>query len=288
MGYHSHVPQAEELVMLPSGGTLRVEGPDTDPILFLHGAAGGAWSWSPQRAAFATKRRICTWEARGHGTAARVEDAGLRELYVDARQGLAAVIDLVRRPALVVGHSVGALLAMALACDVGAAVRALFLIDPLYVTVDGRGLVKDSIVPFARAFAAPLLRSYRTNGFVSRRFTRWAFERMFVDRERMEAAWRYQCLQIPLEYPRLLREALGARSGFPIRDYAAEIAEPTYIVEAVHGVRRPVDPKLVETLRRRLGPNFHHETVDGGHYLQLDRPDEVNEHLGRFLEAYGG
>ena len=173
--------------MLRSGGTLRIEGPDADPILFLHGAAGGAWSWRPQRAAFAATRKVCTWEARGHGTAPCVDDAGLRELYADAREGLGAVIDLVRRPAFVVGHSIGALLAMALACDVGAAVRALFLIDPVYLTRDGRGLVPASIGPFARALAAPLSRSYRTNGLVSRLFTRWAFERMFVDRERMES-----------------------------------------------------------------------------------------------------
>ncbi len=274
---------------LPSGGAVHVEGaPNADPILFLHGAGGGAWSWKPQRAALGASWRLFVWEARGHGSAARVADAGLADYYVDAREAMAAVIDLVRRPAFVVGHSMGALLSMALACDVGAAVKGLFLIDPVYFTRNGeRGILPAALMPLARVAAGPLLRSYQKNGAISRRLTRWLFERAFADRERMEAAWPDQRAQVPFEYPQFLREALGAPSGFALRDFGAELAEPTFLIEHTRSGGEPRFPQLVATLGGRLGPNFHHEAIVGGHNLQLDRPDAVNEYLRQFLARYG-
>lgn len=280
------VREPVELIALPSGGVVHIEGPNADPVLFLHGAGGGAWSWKPQRTAFAATWRLCTWEARGHGAAQRVRDAGLADYYTDAREALAVVVDLVRRPAFIVGHSLGGLLALALACDVGAAVRGLFLIDPVYVTRTGRGIVPGPVAPLARALCAPLLRSFETNGLMSRTAARWAFARMFVDSARMETAWTDQREQVPLEYPRLLREAFGGARGMPLRDFASEIAEPTVVLASTRrGTLR--NAGLVTTLRERLGQHFRHESVEGGHYLQLDRPGVVNEHLERFLATYG-
>jgi pimeloyl-ACP methyl ester carboxylesterase len=281
------VREPQELVALPSGSVLHIEGPaDADPVLFLHGAAGGAWSWRPQRDAFAPAWRVCVWEARGHGAAARVADAGLADYYVDAHEALAGVIDLVRRPAFVVGHSLGGLLALALACNVGAAVRGLFLIDPVYVTRNGRGIVPPALASVARALGAPLTGSIARNGALGRAFVRWTFTTMFTDRARMEAAWSDQRAQIPAEYPRILREAVGGVEGSLLRDFAAEISEPAVLL-ASSNYGRLGDPAFVATLSGRLGQHFRFERVAGGHYLQLDRPAVVNEHLRSFLETYG-
>ena len=35
---------------------------------------------------------------------------------------------------------------------------------------------------------------------------------------------------------------------------------------------------------RAFAKDIHHETVPGGHYLQLDAPDTLNSPLRRFLE----
>ena len=45
-------------------------------------------------------------------------------------------------------------------------------------------------------------------------------------------------------------------------------------------------PHLIARLTERLGADFRHEVIAGGHYLQLDRPDEVNARLAGFVERY--
>lgn len=272
--------------MLPSGGVLHVDGPEEgDPVLFLHGAGGGAWSWKPQRYALSSRWRLFIWEARGHGAAARVGDAGVADYYADAREGLAAVIDATRRPAFVVGHSLGGLLALALACDAAAGVHGLALIDPFYPV--GRYDRFAGARSFARMLCAPLLRSCETNGPLGRKFVRWLFEHAFENRERMEAAWADQRAQIPFEYGRVLREGFDGPAGFPLRAFGSEVSEPTLLVNcAGAGAAARIGP-LAADLAGRLGPHFHHETIAGGHYLQLDRPDAVTSALRTFLTTYG-
>jgi pimeloyl-ACP methyl ester carboxylesterase len=43
---------------------------------------------------------------------------------------------------------------------------------------------------------------------------------------------------------------------------------------------------MIAGLSERLGANFHAAKIHGGHYLQLDRPNEVNAELSRFLAAF--
>ena len=270
------------MIELRSGGVLHVDGPaGAVPVLFLHGLGGGAWSWKPQRAALRDTRRLFLWEARGHGAATPVDDAGFADYYADAREGLAAVLDDAHRPAFVVGHSAGGLLALALACDVAGGIAGLFLIDPAYGT--GDELILRLWLPLGRVagpLAAPL------TARLTRRLLPRLFARGFEDRARAEEAWPDQAAQMPFEYPRIYREGFTGPAGFELRDFAREISDPTFLLEGSGGLRRPRFPRLVKTFQERLGDDFRYEAIPGGHYLQLDRPDEVNERLGTFLATY--
>jgi lipase len=274
---------------LASGGALHVDGSPRRPgVLFLHGVGGGAWSWEPQRAALSATHRLFVWEARGHGAAAPVADAGLADYYADAQEALAAAVDDAGGPVVIVAHSMGGLLAVALAAHDAAPVKALFLVDPVYATgQEAYGHFSPRAGAVARALCTPLLRSFARDGRLSRIVARWMFERSFENRARMEAAWQQQRRQIPFEYPRMLDESFGRPEGFPLRDFAREIRVPTALLEGSPAAGRIRFPALVQTLAERLGPNFRHEHVPGGHYLQLDRPAEVNALLVQFLERYG-
>lgn len=270
---------------LHSGSALHVEGAaGSPPVIFLHGVGGAAWSWRPQREALSSSYRLFTWEARGHGSADPVADAGLADYYADAREALSHVCGDAG-PAVLVGHSMGGLLSIALACDAPRAVRGLFLIDPVYAGGNDAayGHFSPAAGRFARTLCSPLLRSFARDGRMSRIVSRWMFERAFDDRARMEAAWPDQRRQVPVEYPRMLRESFVGPEGFALRDFASEIAVPTAVLEGAGPGRRPRFPALAETLRDRLGPRFTHESIAGGHYLQLDRPADVNARLRRFL-----
>jgi len=281
-----HEPQIRALA---SGGALHRTGTGTgESLLFLHGVGGGAWSWRHQRDAFEDTHRTFVWEARGHGRAASVDDAGLSDYYTDAREALAAVVAETSRPAFLIGHSMGGLLAIALACDVPTSVKGLFLIDPVYSDGEDYGHFSPAFGGIALFLSTPLLRSFERNGLLSRKLSRWMFEQAFEDRARMEEAWSDQRLQIPVEYPRMLRESFGRPTGFTLRDFASEIVQPTYLLEGSMGKGKPRFPKLTTKLERSLGPAFVHDAISGGHYLQADRPAEVNRRLETFVSTYAG
>jgi len=253
---------------LPSGGALHVAGPrGGSPILLLHGVGGGAWSWAPQRAALAQQRRIYTWEARGHGVAAAVADAGLGDYYVDALEALEAVA-AADGPAFVAGHSMGGLLALALAADRAASVRGLVLVDPVYAPAGGTHL-DGAFATLARKLFAPLIVSMKRDGAAARALARWVFAASFVDRAAMERAWLQQRTQVPIEYPKMMYEAFDGPTNFCNRAFAREVDVPTLLVEPLAD-RHPRFPELVRELER-LGERFAYHPIAGGHYLQLDR-----------------
>jgi 3-oxoadipate enol-lactonase len=272
------VRQVESTMQLPSGGRLTLAGnTGGPPILFLHGVGGAAWSWRPQVAEFGADYACFVWEARGHGDAPRVADAGLADYYTDAGEALAAVRASASAAITLVGHSMGGLLAVALGAQSPARVNGLVLIDPVYPQNDGVSAHDlGPLTPLMLGLMKPLVASFLNDGRVARAISRWMFTHSFTDRTRMEEAWRDQRRQVPIEYPKMFYEAFGRPEGFPVQPFARHIDVPVLVFN-------PRSRELVEALTQRLGARFVCERLAGGHYLQLDRPAEVNERLRRFL-----
>jgi len=280
------------LLHLPSGGVLHLpaaEAAAAPPVLFLHGVGGGAWSFGPQRAALERDFACYAWEGRGHGAARRVEDAGLADYHRDAQEALAEVHAAAKAPVLLVGHSMGSLLALALACEQPGAVRGLFLVDPVYAEQgDPPQVLTGLTLRLTRWVVGVLARSYRRDGWLSRALSGLVFRQAFSDSQARRRAWQAQRTQVPLEYPRMLFEAFEGVTGFPFRPFADELTAPTCVVEAAAEGRPSRFAALKARLERRLGPAFTFHSVRGGHYLQLDRPAEVSERLVRFAAGLGG
>ncbi len=255
------------IVRLAGGSAILQSGSGRTPLLFVHGVGGAAWSWEPQCEGLAGDDvSLHVWEARGHGVAARVRDAGLAEYYADAREALDRVVAECG-PAFVVGHSMGGLLAMALAAERPYAVHALALVDPVYAPGGGTH-AGGALAGIAKAALRPLVRDVERDGPFARALARSVFAGAFVDRRCMERAWRRQRTQVPPEYPKMMYEAFDGPTGFPNRAFARELAMPTLLLEPRAG--SPRFPALVAELER-LGKRFTHLALDGGHYLQLDR-----------------
>jgi pimeloyl-ACP methyl ester carboxylesterase len=272
------VRQVDKTVKLSSGGLVTLRGAADGPaMLFFHGVGGAAWSWRPQAEALGDQYACFLWEARGHGAAPRVADAGLGDYYTDASEALAVVRARTGGGITLVGHSMGGLLAIALAAESPQRINGVVLVDPVYPPSDGASAHDlGPFKPLMLALMKPLASSFVNDGFVARTISRWMFRHSFTDRGRMEEAWRDQRRQIPVEYPKMLLEAFGQPEGFPVQPFAQRIDVPVLAFN-------PRSADLVATLERRLGPRFVCERMDGGHYLQLDRPADVNERLRWFL-----
>jgi 3-oxoadipate enol-lactonase len=273
---------------LPSGAVMHVSGAVPEAavsLLFFHGVGGAAWSWAPQVQALSARFECLVWEGRGHGASARVRDAGLADYAQDAREALQSAWAERQRPVLLVAHSMGAMLALALACEQPERVRGLFLVDPVYADAGSRPAVLKPLLALLCGLVSPVVHSYQRDGWLSRAISRRMFRWAFLDAAAMEQAWTLQRTVVPLEYPRMLYESIAGVEGFAFRPFADLVTAPTFILEAR---RRPnARARLAGVVARFRARGVHcgHDVLDGGHYLQLDRPAQVTERLLGFAQS---
>ncbi len=112
------------------------------PVLALHGLTDAAVGWWPALGGIAQTRRVVAVDARGHGdTALTDEPFSIAALAADAAR---VVREVVGEPVVVVGHSMGGLVAEELALTEPDLVRAVVLEDPAWVAAhdphDDRGV----------------------------------------------------------------------------------------------------------------------------------------------------
>jgi len=97
------------------------------PILLLHAGLYRSEDWENIFPRLATRYRVVAYDQRGHG---RSERASTYELRAFAGDALRLLREVVRAPAVVIGHSLGAVAALVAAADAPELVRALVLEDP--------------------------------------------------------------------------------------------------------------------------------------------------------------
>lgn len=105
------------------------------PVLLIHGVGLNADAWEPQIAGLSTQRRVVAIDLPGHGLSDPLPGAAALADYVDA---VAAFIDATGlAPVPLIGHSMGAMVALGLALDhpdkvaVLVALNAVYCRDPL-------------------------------------------------------------------------------------------------------------------------------------------------------------
>jgi pimeloyl-ACP methyl ester carboxylesterase len=115
------------------------------PILFLHGVTRRWQCFQPILPSFANSWKIFALDFRGHGNSDRV-DSGYRVVdYVsDAVEFVRATI---AEPTVVYGHSLGSMVAAAVAAEIPELVTAVILEDPPFETM-GHEIGKTSLLAY--------------------------------------------------------------------------------------------------------------------------------------------
>lgn len=125
----------------------RAGDPHGHPLVLLHGLSANSTSWAPVIARTERAWRVYALDLRGHGRSARTPGRYRLDDYLDDAD---RVLQMIGEPAVVVGHSLGAIVAAALAQDRHPLVAAVFLEDPPIYVVEARAFAATS---FARGFA---------------------------------------------------------------------------------------------------------------------------------------
>lgn len=98
--------------------------------MFIHGVGLHCGVWRPQVAEFATSNRVVAYDIYGHGLSDRPPPNATLDDYVEQ---LAAMLDVLSvRSAVVIGHSMGAMIATAFAATYPLRVEALVAFNTVY------------------------------------------------------------------------------------------------------------------------------------------------------------
>jgi pimeloyl-ACP methyl ester carboxylesterase len=229
------------------------------PVVFVHSLAGTSTQWDKQLQHLRRSRRAVALDLRGHG---RSEPAKNGDYSMVGMAGdIAAVVDTLGIPRFVlVGHSMGGGVALEYASTHPERVAGLLLVDPI-----GDG--KQISAAEARPLLAGLDSSYDTT--IREYWTGIAGPDSAV-RERLLADLRATPRQTVVP---AFREVLKFDPDPALARYRGPmLAVVTPYNDAPFSLHR-------------LGKGFPHRVVQGtGHWIQLDKPDELNRLLDEFLK----
>ncbi len=248
------------------------------PVLFVHGLAGNGGQWALQLDHLGRCRRALALDLRGHGDSDAAEPLGAARVDgPDSPEGnpygvaalagdVAAVADaFALRRFVLVGHSLGAAVAIAYAAAHPGRVAGLVLADP---NGDQTRIPRSQMAGFLTALRADPLRELETY-----------FRQLVVGGDREVARWVLEDLRLTAEGA-VAAAVEGALEFSPLPALARYPGPRLAVISSMNN--------LPFSLHRLL-PELPVELLRGtGHWLMMDRPDLFNRLLDGFLEQVEG
>ncbi|MFN8511327.1 MAG: alpha/beta hydrolase [Thermomicrobiales bacterium] len=232
------------------------------PIVFIHGLACDSSDFAPQFEYFRERHRVIAIDLRGHGASDAPEGGYSTAALADDVLWLCDELG-VYKPMLV-GHSMGGMIALEIAARRPGAATAIALLDsPILIPPP----VAEALAPFGAALRSPAYRDALV-GFMASNFG------PADDPERKGRI---------LERAGRLPQHVGAacwEQGLASYDSVAAARACTLPVLYLHAAV-PSNLGLLAQLCPRLMVG---ETVGSGHWHQLEVPDQVNAMLDRFID----
>jgi pimeloyl-ACP methyl ester carboxylesterase len=267
---------------------------DAPPLVLVHGLGGSHLNWVQVAPALARGRRVVALDLAGFGLTPGTVQSSSVQANADL---LGRFVDAVlARPAVLVGNSMGGMIALLLAAKSHERVAALALIDPSLPIPRQR---PDTQVALTFGlYAVPWV----GERFVSRMETRYTDrERVlgmvalcFADRTRADPG----VVDAGVELTCYRRAVPGADGQFlgAARSILAVLRRPrryddlmhavSCAVLLVHGVKDRLVPIAAARRAAVLNPSWQTAFLDDvGHTPQLELPDRVLEHLEPWLDA---
>ncbi len=242
-------------------------------LVFLHGIGGNAQSFDRQLPAFAEAWRAIAWNMPGYGGTS-LDGAMTWPSLVDA---LLRLLDHLRiERAVVVGHSMGGMVAQDLALDHPDRVEALVLsaTSAAFGSADGsfqERFLAERLAPLDQGLTPADLAPEVMPGLFKAFATDAAIGRAVASMSAIPAA--------------TYRAALRCLVTFDRRGDLAAIACPTLILAAEKDETAP--PKGMERMAAKIPDARYHCLPGAGPLANLERPDAFNAAIDAFLDSLG-
>ncbi len=235
------------------------------PLVLIHGWCCTRAFMAPQFAYFAARgHTVLALDLSGHGESDKPDVAYTFARYCDDVRFMCEALGL-ERPVLV-GHSMGGVVAFELAARLPQWPRALVMIDS--------GVARPEGTRAAAATAVVQMRGPDARAHL-KRMVEQAF---FLPTD--DAARRAQILEIMCAAPNSVLVS-GAEM---IRDYDPAPAKGRVVAPALYIAANEPSPRSDLARLRALLPQVEiGRTVGTGHFCQLEVPDQVNAMIARFL-----
>lgn len=261
----------------------------TDELLMLHGVARASRTFSSFITMFPQRFRIRAIDFRGHGKSGR---AGDRYRVVDYLQDAIAAVEAIGKPVIVYGHSLGALVAAAVAAERPKLVSAVILEDPpspgywnqlesthylptFQAMYHWAGRTDVSVSEVARGFGSEKLKTF-SDGRILR-----------VSDVRDGVALRFTASCLRDMDPEVMGSILGGRwpDKFHIDEVFAGIQSPVLLLrgDVAHGGMLPESD--AEALLSLLKEGIRIDFPTAGHLLHWQARSEAAMHTSAFLES---
>lgn len=238
-------------------------------VVFLHGFTQTGTSWRAVTHDMSADYSCVTIDLPGHGGSPN----GRRSL-TETADDVARVIDVVGSPAIVVGYSMGARVALHVALAHPSLVRALVL-------VSGTPGITDDAERSARRTSdetlANRIEAIGTEAFLGE----WLAQPMFASLPAGAASIEERLINSPTGLADSLRHA-GTGTQTPLWNRLGEMSVPTLVMTG------DLDTKftaLGEQLTQMINGGVHRQFVGAGHTLHLEKPDEFIVELRRWIDA---
>jgi 3-oxoadipate enol-lactonase len=235
-----------------------------DPVILLHGWACNSSFWHHQISVLAKTHQVIAIDFRGHGQSS-IPQSGytIARLTADIRE---LIVQLELSPAIVIGHSMGGMVAQQYAILHPEDVNRLILIA---TAANATGKVLISVAIADESKKTDYCQSFNTH------FSHW-----FTSNSSPQLmSWvRDQMLQTPEE---VALNLVDSYRGLDLRSRLPSINLPTLVIGARGDTSTP--PTASEVIARLI-PEARCIVIDGaGHFVQLERPDEVNNAIREFV-----
>ena len=259
---------------------------DAPPLLLLHGVTGGWQSFLPLIPTLALRWQVYALTHRGHGQSARAQSYLVTDYVPDAVRFLR---DEIKRPAAIYGHSLGAMVAAAVAAEAPDLTRAVVLEDPPFHTM-GERIHSFAMTPYFAALqeladkklslsqladAIGAIEIYTANGPVPLRMVRDA------------SALRFTAKRLQQLDPALLTPIVAGRwlEGYDLASIARGLRCPLLLLQAdaaAGGMLIDEDASLLE----QTAADVTRVKLPGiGHQIHASVPDTVLRLVLGFLES---